>query len=83
MSALVVGSPLSSLSLPALVLMVMVPIGLLWAPQPIRRDRRTIAALVGFTLVMVGGPVYAVICNICLICERCAWWWCPWECLFL
>lgn len=77
-------SPVVSGSLLNLMLIVtVVPIGLLLAPQPVRRDKRTLIALGVILLLLIGAPVYAVICNICEICNTCAWWWCPIECWFL
>ena len=59
-----------------------VPIGLLLAPQPIRRDRRTLALLVVTLALVIGGPVYAVVCNVCALCQT-EWWWLYVECWFL
>jgi hypothetical protein len=76
MMALVVSSSspiVSSLGFYLMVLTV-VPIGLLMAPQPVRRDRRTIVGLGVALVAIVGVPVYAAICNVCAVCQTDMWW---------
>jgi hypothetical protein len=68
---------------PALVVLLMIPALFLFAPQTIRKDKRTVAALVMLAAVVIGVPVYAVVCNICEVCKTCAWYYCPLECWFL
>jgi hypothetical protein len=83
MLAMVVGpSPvISSLSL-YFVMLTVVPIGLLLAPQPVRRDKRTIVTLLLLAAVVIGVPVYAVVCNVCEVCKG-DYWWLYMECWFL
>ena len=67
---------------PAMVLLLMVPVLIMFAPQPIRRDKRTVAVLVTLAAIVVGVPVYAVICNICSVCLG-EWWFLFVECWFI
>jgi formate hydrogenlyase subunit 4 len=65
-----------------MVVLLMIPALFLFAPQPIRKDKRTVAALVMLAAVVIGVPVYAVICNVCEICKADYWWLIP-DCWFL
>ena len=66
-----------------LVLATVVPIGLLLAPQTVRKDKRTLVAMAVAIALVIGVPVYAVVCNVCEICKVCPWYLCPLECWFL
>lgn len=81
MTAIVFGpSVVSSLPFaPALLLMV-IPIGLLLAPQAIKRDRRTIVALCLLLFLVLAAPVAAEWDAVSNVCEYCPWWLCL-ECL--
>jgi hypothetical protein len=53
-----------------LMLLTAVPMGLMFAPQPIRRDKRTIAVLLVVVAFLVGAPLFAFASNVCTY----AWW---------
>jgi hypothetical protein len=84
MTALVISSsPSVAESLgPAMFVLLMVPVLMVFAPQPIRRDKRTVAVLVALAAIVVGVPAYAVICNICTVCLG-EWWFLFIECWFI
>ena len=67
---------------PAVFVLLMVPVLMVFAPQPIRRDKRTVAALVVLAGIAIGVPVYAVVCNVCALCKT-DYWWLIAECWFL
>jgi hypothetical protein len=80
--AIVIGSSaVSTLSLYA-VMLTIVPLGLLLAPQPVRTDKRTIAAVIAAAAILIGAPAYAVVCNVCALCKT-EWWFLYVECWFL
>lgn len=70
------GPGLSSLA-PFLVLLTIVPIGLLFAPQPLRRDKRIRVLALVLLLLTISAPAWAFPTKICD--------WCPYcfECWFL
>jgi hypothetical protein len=81
--ALVISEPSAFSALGPLAFMAMLlPIGLLLAPQPIRTDKRTIAGLLVSVLLIVGVPIYAAICNVCELCKG-DYWWLILECWFI
>lgn len=53
-----------------LTLLTVVPIGLLWAPQDARKDKRVIAAVVVVVVSLIGVPLLAFDSTIC----KWAWW---------
>jgi hypothetical protein len=61
---------------------LMLPILIVFAPQAVRRDKRTVAAVLASAVVLIGVPAYAVVCNICAVCKTEYWWLIP-ECWFL
>jgi hypothetical protein len=71
----------STLSL-YLWMVTIVPVGLLLAPQDVRRDKRTIVAVAIGALLLLGVPAYAVVCNVCTVCNG-DYWWLFAECWFL
>ena len=65
------------------VLAFMLPICLVWAPQAVRRDRRTIAAALVLAVLVLGIPVFAdepgiVIANPCVLMPWLIECWFPW-----
>lgn len=71
----------SSLSL-LLTMATVVPIGLVFTPQAVRRDKRVIVGLILALGFVIGVPAYAVVCNICDICKG-SYWWLIADCWFL
>jgi hypothetical protein len=59
---------------PMFAVLFMIPVLLVFAPQPVRRDRRTIVGLGVALVAIVGVPVYAAICNVCAVCQTDMWW---------
>lgn len=54
-----------------LLLLTVVPIGLMWAPQPVKRDKRVIAVvIVVVALLLLVPPLFAFDSNVCTY----AWW---------
>lgn len=65
-----------------LTMATLVPLLLIVAPQPIRTDKRVIVGLIALAAVAIGVPVYAVVCNVCSVCNG-DWWWLFAECWFI
>jgi hypothetical protein len=80
MALVLTGASLGPLWVSLVVLML--PILIVFAPQAVRRDKRTIATLLVAVAFVVGVPVYAVICNVCALCKT-EWWFLYVECWFL
>lgn len=67
-------------SLPFSLVIVMVPMLFLFAPQAIKRDKRTIAVLAVLLALVLAAPVAAEWDAVSRVCEYCPWWLCL-ECL--
>jgi hypothetical protein len=83
MTALVLVSSGAGSAISLYGVLLMIPVLLLLAPQPIRRDKRVIVGAALAIAAALGVPVLAAICNVCEICKVCDWWWCPLECWLL